>query len=319
MLIENPKTYKGDEVDKIFFRPSFSGENANQLGIRVIYNMPQPTTVQVWSRPENVLKSFESGWNGGANAVKMQKTIDMHKVKAESSFSAEDYFSMIFERVVASSGVGFEDLTGTELEKAETEMFRQAIAEGVRSTMWIGDTKGEISNLKTFNGFFRQIIDADIQIANLQINSEEDVMGAVDTLKRCWYQASDELKSLRSEGQLAYFVSSDLYNAYIDELDQMGVDSAYNGIVNGQATLYYHGIPVVEVPLSNYDTEKFSHFCILVDRRNLVLALNTADMPENEVRMWYNPDQMENRQRAVFLAGADIIDQRLISVVYSNY
>ena len=183
MLIENPKTYKGDEVDKIFFRPSFSGENANQLGIRVIYNMPQPTTVQVWSRPENVLKSFESGWNGGANAVKMQKTIDMHKVKAESSFSAEDYFSMIFERVVASSGVGFEDLTGTELEKAETEMFRQAIAEGVRSTMWIGDTKGEISNLKTFNGFFRQIIDADIQIANLQINSEEDVMGAVDTLK----------------------------------------------------------------------------------------------------------------------------------------
>ena len=78
MLIENPKTYKGDEVDKIFFRPSFSGENANQLGIRVIYNMPQPTTVQVWSRPENVLKSFESGWNGGANAVKMQKTIDMH-------------------------------------------------------------------------------------------------------------------------------------------------------------------------------------------------------------------------------------------------
>jgi hypothetical protein len=58
---------------------------------------------------------------------------------------------------------------------------------------------------------------------------------------------------------------------------------------------------------------------MLTDRRNLVLALNTADMPENEVRMWYNPDEMENRQRAVFLAGADFIDQDLISIYYSAF
>ena len=43
-------------------------------------------------------------------------------------------------------------------------------------------------------------------------------------------------------------------------------------------------------------------FGMLTDRRNLVLAVNTADMPGNEVRMWYNPDEMENRQRAVFMA-----------------
>ena len=35
-------------------------------------------------------------------------------------------------------------------------------------------------------------------------------------------------------------------------------------------------------------------FCILTDRRNLVLAVNTADFPGNEIRMWYNPDEMEN-------------------------
>ena len=73
------------------------------------------------------------------------------------------------------------------------------------------------------------------------------------------------------------------------------------------------------MPLSNYDKNGFTTFCLLTDRRNLVLALNTADMPENEVRMWYNPDEMENRQRAVFLAGADIIDTQLVSVYYSEY
>jgi hypothetical protein len=319
MLIENPKTYKGTEVEQIFFRPSFCGQNAEQLGIRVIYNMPMPTTVHVWGSADNVLQSFESGWSGGASSHKLQKTIQMHKVKAESSFSAEEYFSMIFEKMVGANGVGYQDLTGTELEKAETELFRQAIAEGVRSTMWIGDTSGEISSLKTFDGFFRHILDAGANISRFEISSEDEMMGAIETLKRCWYQASDELKALRSEGQLVYFVSSSIYNQYIEELDQMGVEGAYNDIINGHATLHYHGIPVVEVPLTNYDVEKFSHFCLLVDRRNMVLALNTADMPENEVRMWYNPDMMENRQRAVFLAGADIIDQRLISAVYSSF
>ena len=58
---------------------------------------------------------------------------------------------------------------------------------------------------------------------------------------------------------------------------------------------------------------------MLTDRRNLVLDLNTADMPENEVRMWYNPDEMETRQRACFLVGADVIDQKLVSIYYSKF
>ena len=317
MLIENPKTYKGTEVDTIFFRPSFCGQSAEELGIRVIYNMPMPTTVQVWSRPKDILQPYESGWSGGANAQKLVKTIDMHKVKAETRFSAEDYFSMIFEKVVASDAVGFGDLTGTELEKAETELFRQAIAEGVRSTMWLGDTKGELSNLRTFNGFFRNIIDAGTDYSVTIY--DEQMPQSTELLQKCWNQATDELRMLRSEGQLVYFVSSNVYNTYVEALDQMGVDSAYNDTLNGRPALYYHGIPVVEVPLASYEKNMFTEFCLLTDRRNMVLALNTSDMPENEVRMWYNPDEMENRQRAVFLAGADIIDYDLVSICYTDF
>lgn len=322
MLIENPKVYKGTEVETIFFRPSFCGDSANDLGIRVIYNMPMPTTVQVWSRPNNVLQAFSSGWNGGANATKLQKEIAMHKVKAETSFSAEDYFSMVFEKITGSSAVNMGDLTGTELEKAETELFRQAIAEGVRATMWLGDKDEEISSLKTFNGFFRSILnsfDGDEEVRATAIATSADMPTAMEMLHLCWKDANPELKALRSEGQLVYFVSSDIYNKYIEELDSKGTDSAYLDTINGHSTLCYHGILVVEVPLTIYETNKFSSFCLLTDRRNMVLALNTADMPENEVRMWYNPDEMENRQRAVFLAGAEVIDQRLISLYYSEY
>lgn len=321
MLIENPKTYKNHEVETIFFRPSFCGKSAEELGIRVLYNLPMPTTVQVWSRPDNVLQSYAGGWSGGKNATKLQKTIPMHKVKAESSFSAEDYFSMVFELITNSADVNLGDLTGTELEKAETELFRRAIAESVRVTMWAGDTDGSISSFNTFDGFLKAI-DRGISGTSVEMKAasyaDGDYKSVAERFEKLWTMSSPELRSLRSEGNLVYFVTSDIYNAYQTELDEKGCDTSYRESVEGRQGLYYHGIPVVDVDLSKYaeDIGFSREFCILTDRRNLVLALNTADMPENEVRMWYNPDEMENRQRAVFLAGTEILDDRLLSIVY---
>ena len=318
MLIENPKTYKGTEVETIFFRPSFCGKSAEELGIRVLYNLPMPTTVQVWSKPDNVLQAFASGWSGGQNAAKQQKTINMHKVKAETAFSADDYFSMVFEKITGSAEVNMGDLTGTELEKAETELFRQAIAEGVRATMWLGDTDGEISSFTTFNGFLkgiREAIDVEPDIVADVITSGHS---AISAMQLAWNNATADLKALRSEGNLVYLVSSDIMNKYMEELDAKGTDSAYRESIDGRPTLLYHGIPVVEVPLGKYNQRFATSFCILTDRRNFILALNTADMPENEVRMWYNPDEMENRQRAVFLAGTEILDLKLVSACISD-
>jgi hypothetical protein len=272
----------------------------------------------VWSKPDNVLQAFASGWSGGQNATKLQKTINMHKVKAETAFSADDYFSMVFEKITGSADVNMGDLTGTELEKAETELFRQAIAEGVRATMWLGDTDGEISSFTTFNGFLKSIREAiDVEpdiIANIIDNTHE----AVASMQLAWNNATAELKALRSEGNLVYLVSSDILNKYMEELDAKGTDSAYRESIDGRPALFYHGIPVIEVPLGKYSHNFGTHFCILTDRRNFVLALNTADMPENEVRMWYNPDEMENRQRAVFLAGTEILDLKLVSACISE-
>ena len=64
-------------------------------------------------------------------------------------------------------------------------------------------------------------------------------------------------------------------------------------------------------------------FAILTDRRNIALAVNTNDFPGTEVRMWYNPDVMENRQRAIFMAGCDYLLPELVSmavgVPYSEF
>lgn len=315
-LIENPKTYTGRDLETIFFRPMFVGESAEQLGVRVMYNMPVPTTIQMWSPSSDVLKSFTSGWTGGNSATRQQKSINMSKLKAEVGFSASDYFQSVYELIVGRADVNLDDLTGTELEQAETEMFRAAIAESLRVMMWIGDESAAAFN--TMDGLLTR---AERYSTSPTVTTYDGITGevvaanVVDVFKGMWSVATPELKALRGEGNLAFFVTTDIYDAYEEYLDGHAADGAYVDLVSGRRELMYHGIKVVDMGITQYIADasgKHKSYCMLTDRRNLVLAVNTSDYPGSEVRMWYNPDAMENRQRAVFLAGTEILDETLM-------
>ncbi len=319
-LIESAKTYTGNDLETIFFRPMLKGSSAEELGVKVVYNMPMPTTIQLWSNKGDVLQSFTSnGWSGGSGATKEQKTINMSRVKAELGFSAADYFSLVFENITNRSDVNMEDLTGTELEIAETELFRRSIAESIRATMWVGDVDSGFDEYNTFDGFLKSIyqyIENDIITDNKFSGTKlTDSDLPVECFEACWTSANPKLRGLKGDGELVYFVTSDIYHLYELYLDAKGVNNAYIDLVNGRKTLSYHGIPVVDINLANYlsNSEYSNNFCILTDRRNLVMAVNTADFPGAEVRMWYNPDEMENRQRAVFMAGCDVIDPDIVT------
>ncbi|WP_418982343.1 hypothetical protein [Alistipes sp.] len=321
-FLENAKQYTGSDLETIFFRPMLTGPSALDLGVRVLYNLPTPTTVHLWDGQRNILQQYNAaGWTGGAPAAKYQKTIALKRVKAELGFSASDYFSLVYEKIAARADVNLDDLTGSELEQAETALFKQAVAENIRATMWVGDS-ASASGYNTFDGFLKTIkagcdgeafYNAVYQKADM--TAPEKVVELFDDL---WQHAPSRLQDVKSEGQLVLFVTSDLYYSYEKYLDAKGADAAYSGTVDGRQGLAYHGIPVVDVRLANYlvGTSLHQSFCLLTDRRNLVLAVNTADFPGNEVRMWYNPDQMENRQRAVFMAGCDILDETLLAYAY---
>ncbi len=322
-LLENAKQYTGSDLEQIFFRPMLTGESALELGVRVLYNLPAPTTVHLWDGKRNILQKYTSaGWNGGTSAKKYQKTINLSPVKAELGFAAADYFSLVYERIAARADVNMDDLTGTELEQAETSLFKQSLAENIRATMWVGDTAAE-SGYNTFDGFLKAVADFEI---NGYIQSSTYTTATltgekvVEMLDMLWEKSGDNLKAMKGDGELAFFVTSDICHLYEKYLDSKGVDSAYIDAQQGRKVLSYHGIPLVDVRLGGYltGTSFPKSFAILTDRRNLVLAVNTADFPGNEVRMWYNPDEMENRQRAVFMAGCDILDETLVTYAYAT-
>lgn len=319
--IENIKSYNGQVLDNIFFRPMLTGKGAEELGFKVMYNVPVPTTLHFWRRSGDVLKQYtSSGWSGGEPATKYQKALKLKKVKAEMAYSAEDYFSTVYELIAARPDVNLDDLSGTELEEAETSLFRASIAESIRATMWYGDTERD-EGLNTFDGVLKQMWldykERDEIKKFVYIPQSGSPEWAEKVLKDVWENSSEQLRSLRAEGNLVFFVSSDVYNAYEESLDNVAIEAAYLAKQTGREGLYYRGIPVVDVQMNGYNDINCNlptSFAMLTDRRNIALAVNTNDFPGTEVRMWYNPDLMENRQRAIFMAGCDYLLPELVTL-----
>ena len=216
--IEDAKTYRGKDLETIFFRPMLTGPSAQELGIRILYNMPVPTTVQLWEGQRDILQKYDAaGWTGGASAKKFQKTIGLQRVKAEMGYAAADYFSLIYELVTNRADVNMDDLTGTELEQAETALFKQALAENIRVTMWIGDTSAA-SGYNTFDGLLKRInglVDDDgVYNFSYQAAALEDPAYVVELFDKLWAGADPRIPGLKADDRLAYFVSSDIYRLY---------------------------------------------------------------------------------------------------------
>ena len=320
-IIQNPKTYTHHELENIFFRPMLTGKSAEELGIRVLYNMPMPTTLQLLDKPENVLAQMGSNnaWKGGQKTLLYQKTIPMKRVKAENAFAASDYFSTVFELITSSSNINMEDLTGTELEAAETELFRKAIASSIAMGLWLGDTDNSYqSGYSAFDGILKLLVERQASEFNEKVTNLSSLMEdmeIVEIFDQIIDNAGARMRGLFAEGQTALFVSPSVYRLYEKWLDENHSAAAYTDLQTGRQTLMYHGFPLVEVNLEPAisSSQLPKDFILFTDRRNIVLAVNTADTPGAEVRMWYNPDEMENRQRAVFSIGVELLDDAIAS------
>ncbi len=185
--------------------------------------------------------------------------------------------------------------------------------------MWIGNTTRTAGKYNTFQGFipklFTLVSSGDIDLTTITGSTLSDPDQAIEIFDALWDDADVKVQEAKASGRLAYYVTSDIYNLYEKALDAAGVDTSYTETVNGRSELRYHGIPVIDMRVSSllktYGPLDTTAFLTMQD--NLVMAVNTSDFPGAEIRMWYNPDEMENRQRAVFMAGCDIIDEELIS------
>lgn len=320
--ITSEKTYTGQQLSDIFFRTTFSGKSAAELGLRVVYNLPVPTTLTLWSLTGDGIKPYKSGFQGENQTKRVSKTIDMTKCKLENAFAPSDYEATIYELITNDPNVNLQDLSGSDLERAETELFRRFIRENIRVHMWVGDSARKTADNKAgkysvFDGFLKKALDTTnyTELHRVTISSAPSASNVISLLDSVWNAAPAELKEMKSGGDLVYFVTSDVYQAYEAYLDSKTNSVAYKDLQDGRTELMYHGIRLVEAQIDSIIaglSDMPDSFVMLAPKQNLVLSLNTANMPDAEVRMWYNPDEIENRQRCCFLAGTEFLDENLV-------
>ncbi|MFA6335579.1 MAG: hypothetical protein WCX48_08505 [Bacteroidales bacterium] len=316
-IISEPKTYAGKDLETIFFRPAFSGKSLAELGVKVMLNTPVPVKMQLWKGAENVLKAYSTGFTGGNIATKYQKTISLEKIKAELSFDPTDYFEMVNELVTNSANVNLGDLQGTPLEKAETYLFREAIKNSIYITAWLGKKSRASGLYPTFDGWLQRLVTDSIagtgEETDIITCPSMAVTDAAETLFTSMFRNADTVLQDR-KNLLAYFVTNDVLFNYEDTLKSANLESSRTAMIDGVQRYMFNGIPIIPVNLTDYlaDAPDLPQsFALLSVRENLVIAVNTNQLPDGQVRMWYNEDEIENRQRAIFMMSAEYVEPKL--------
>jgi hypothetical protein len=145
----------------------------------------------------------------------------------------------------------------------------EVLPEEILRKVWFNDTSantvvngGVLTNgtdagyFDTFNGLFKQITaDTNVPYVEITKNSgasyvaQELASGDALATLRAMYKKAD--KRLIKSGQAKFYVTSSIFDAYIDDLENIQNSGAGNTTIteNGQMTAFFKGIEVLEVNL----------------------------------------------------------------------
>lgn len=125
--------------------------------------------------------------------------------------------------------------------------------------------------------------------------------------------------AMRTPGAVIH-VTQSMWDNYADTLSRdnpAALESMRQATQDGITVLRWQGIPLMLMEIDGLlaaDTaNEYPHRALLTVRDNLALIMNGSI---GSTRMWFNPDENENRQRSQFEMEADFIEPRIMVVAY---
>ncbi len=130
-FIENAKTYTGRDLETHLLPPDAQRPVGPRPGrCASSTTCPHRRPCSCGNDRATSSNSTPPQLDGRRSRPKTPKD-DRHVERSRPNWAIRpaDYFSMIYELITNRADVNMDDLTGTELEQAETELFKRAIAE----------------------------------------------------------------------------------------------------------------------------------------------------------------------------------------------
>lgn len=244
------------------------------------------------------------------------------------------------------------DITGTDLEVFYAIMLEESIVKTIWRAAWYGDTAvaaagagtaGLVSaaNVKFydyFDGLWKQIFAAVTATTVNRVTITENAVttskanqltlaaGAAVAYLKSVYEAADV--RLRNNPEAQFLVTRELFDNYIDYLEDKGIVYDIDIMQNGLQAVKYRGKKVVNMEtvwcideredFVNNTTDNvyyLPHRIVLTDKMNIPIGtLSESDFEELE--QWYNIDERQNKTAYGFTEDAKLIEEYMITVAY---
>lgn len=335
--------WTGKDVEEILFRPRYLGMKPEERGFRVIFTVQSSIRLHFFGKLGKILMPYISGFQGGSSNAHKVREFTVAEFKAEMAYDKHDYDGMMLEKFFID-GIAQNDIDGTVVMQAEQKIFMDALDADTMRVFWLGDTdKVHIaagtypSGIAYADGdpdkYYNQIDGLLINIINNEaanptidqvkyIALPEDLGAddALETMKLVFDGSSKELQKLRDKKLLAYYCTDNFINNYRDTLAADGTEAARVQTIEGIERLTWNGIPLMPMDIDEHIAADFEDFpdtiCILSTPQNFALVIN-ASSSRAEVKMWFNNDENERRQRAQFKMAADFILPELVTIAHN--
>ena len=254
----------------------------------------------------------------GTQSANTNVTLTLDRLEVEHAQQAHQLFSHIKSQLL-KKGVNRADMTGTIFQEIVSEIVMQGIARDFSTLLWWGDKNNGSGTTALTNGVWKTL-DLAVVATTITLATHRVVgVNALTNLEAMLALRNNELAA--ADNQVIY-CSRAFADDYASRLRAAGTHvAAYADLQDGISNLRFNGVPLMVTP--SWDVDITNHHGALAAMAgasapdaaaDTQAAIWTAsgnitvgtDYEAQDVDMWYNKDEKENRFRMIYSMGVAI-------------
>ena len=320
-------TYNGASLNELFYEPVFRSDDIMR-NYRVIPNVKHKMNVYTSAALTKIVRPYSgcsatSDSGDGASQVDFDinnKTITAGRCRVALQQCTDEFFGTYIEEMYRS-GADVMNVDGTQLGDAIVNRAVKGIGQDVVRLAWGGDVAGAVTGYDAFDGWM-ELMKAETVITFNGTAAAPTAADAMSLITNVYDGAAAALQQVPAADK-KIFVTPQIYNAYMANLEGNGSSLAIANTVDGMPRVMFRGVELVamyewDTILADTNPDLFINgganftngvcYCAV---ENLIIGSDVND-PEGSFKVFY--DDLEEKMffRGYFKLGVQYLYSSLV-------
>jgi hypothetical protein len=316
-------TYSGANLNELFYEPVFRSEDIMR-NYRVIPNVKHKMNVYTSAALTKIVQPYITCSATSQDPVVQfnidDKVITAGRCRVALEQCTNEFFGTYIEEMYRN-GVDVMNVEGTQLGDAIVNRAVKGIAQDVVRLAWGGDVAGAVAGYTAFDGWM-ELMKAETVITFNGTAAAPTAGDAMSLITAVYDGAAAALQQVAASDK-KIFVTPQIYNAYMANLEGNGSSLAIANTVDGMPRVMFRGVEIVA--MYEWDTiladtnpdlfanggNNFSNGICYCAVENLIIGSDVTD-PEGSFKVFY--DDLEEKMffRGYFKLGVQYLYSSLV-------